>query len=61
MFDSDEDGLLSQQELTRAVHMLHSIKTENTEENEPTAEGKGDSSEGGDVERREAEQLAKVR
>lgn len=53
--------MLSQQELTRAVHMLHSIKTENTDENESTAEGKGDSLEGGDVERREAEQLAKVR
>lgn len=32
MFDSDEDGLLSREELARATQMLHTIEMENAEE-----------------------------
>lgn len=32
MFDSDEDGLLSREELTKAAQMLHTIKVANAED-----------------------------
>lgn len=49
MFDSDRDGLLSQQELMRATRILHTIKTENTIKEEikgdPPGEGEVSASE----------------
>ena len=40
VFDSDEDGLLSREELARATQMLHTIKVENADD--ATVEVKGE-------------------
>ena len=45
VFDSDRDGLLSRQELTRASQVLHTIETENTDEGEVKGEGVGEGEE----------------
>ena len=53
MFDRDEDGLLNEEELTRATETLLTIKIENSDDD--TAEVKGDSAEG-----ERGEQISKV-
>lgn len=45
VFDSDGDGLLSRQELTRATQVLHTIKTENADEEEVKGDPPGEGEE----------------
>ena len=56
VFDSDRDGLLSRQELTRATQVLHTIETENADEGEVKGEGVGEGEEisGGESQRDES-------
>lgn len=42
IFDSDEDGLLSKEELTRATSVLHRIKRENGGDNSGSREVNGE-------------------
>lgn len=58
VFDSDRDGLLSWEELTRATQVLHTIEAENTDEGKVKGEagGEGEEISAGESQRDESAQ-----